>query len=119
MAIPSETWESWVSAREQTPEPRSTLKHAGREDAQHLYLGGLLWDAPQLLCRVVMGDVSSEPTVIPKSTGEIAPAWLGMGEFGCCFSGIPASITLSGDTLKKKKEKGLQTTQFLHLHKIM
>lgn len=55
--------------REQTPEPRSTLKHAGREDAQHLYLGGLLWDAPQFLCRVVMGDLSSEPTVIPKSTG--------------------------------------------------
>lgn len=40
-----------------------------------------------------------------KVNRETAPAWLGMGEFGCCFSGIPASITLSGDTLKKKKRK--------------
>jgi len=77
--------------------------HAGRENAQHLYLGGLLWDASQLLCRVVEGDLSSEPTVIPKVNRETAPAWLGMGEIGCCFSEIPASITLSGDTLEKNK----------------
>lgn len=66
--------------REQAPEPGSILMHAGREDAQHLYLGGLLWDASQLLCRVVEGDLSSEPTAIPKVNRETAPAWLGMGE---------------------------------------
>lgn len=51
-----------------------------------------------------------------KATGETAAAWLGLGGFGCCFNGIPALITLSGDTFKKKKKKdSKQHTFFIYI----
>lgn len=39
-----------------------------------------------------------------KSTRETVPVWPGIGKLRCCFNGTPALITLSGDTLKKKKD---------------
>lgn len=54
--------------------------------------------------------------VMPKPPERQHQAWLGMGGFGCCFNGIPALITLSGDTLKKKKKKdSKQHTFFIYI----
>lgn len=89
----------------------------GNGPRQHHYLAGLSQGVPPI--SVQGGGGGSELRAKSNSgaevTRETAPAWLRMGKFRCCFNGTPASITLSGDTFKKKK--GFQTTQFLHLHK--
>lgn len=65
------------------------------------------WWVPPDICGRSCGGVELGAKSISdaKVTRETAPAWLGTGGFGCCFNGIPASITLSGDTFKKKKKR--------------
>lgn len=76
----------------------------GHDARQHRYPVGLSQVVPPISVQGGGGfELRAKSNSSAEVTRETAPAWLGMGEFRCCFTGTPASITLSGDTFKKKR----------------